>query len=181
MLPDTEQIATALLEKIEPINTEGDFDDLILRRRKDRPSATETAYLQAFPKEFSEFVARFDLDHFSIGNIDFGRGSYFDFLVETNKVDEFGMGWWGKGDRPAHLHLIATSDPHSIIIDNNNGKIHAIDENSRFDEFILATGFDLFFRCVGSKLLGKISIAQAMTLSASNCVEFWENIPSWDG
>jgi hypothetical protein len=95
-----------------------------------------------WPADFKEFLKRYDFGRLELGLVHFcGNGQYLDGLIRFNSY----------GGRPPDLMLIASSDPHLILLNLKDGSVLALDNELGWEEAILvARTFELFMRGIGT-------------------------------
>jgi hypothetical protein len=105
------------------------------------------------PREFTEYIARFDFGRLTIGPVAFGSGGdYLKELIETNQH----FCWWGGGKRPDNLLMVGNSDPYVLLLNASSGEILAMDRESEWTKAPpIARHFDLFVRGLGTVMLGR--------------------------
>jgi hypothetical protein len=100
----------------------------------------------ALPKSFPDLLTRFRFGGLSIGGVFFGRFDRYDeYLVTMNAESQFP--WWGGGERPGDLVLIAGTDGYVVLLDVKTGRILAYDRNGNWTEAEeIASSFETFVR-----------------------------------
>lgn len=175
MLLSMNEISTALAARFS--HFDGEMDDMILTcggfditeiERLERDMAV------VFPGDFKDFLMCYNLNNFSLGSVVFGHGGhYIDKLRGLNSRNELSQ-WWGKGERPADLFVIAYNDPYTICLNTGDSKVYAVTSGSVFTCLKpVAKNFTLFFRGVASAFLNP-SLASFIEIEVgSQCSEFW--------
>lgn len=139
----------------------------------------ETSLATRLPRELRDFLCRYDLGSLTIGPIVFGVDcSYLGNVIEWNTNTR----WWGIGQRPAELLMIAISDPFALLLNTRTGGVLAMDtERSWQDAPIIATSFCTFFRGIGTVMLSRnatvdhVELARAVSvIVGSGDVAFWQ-------
>lgn len=178
MLLNLSEILTALESKFSPFK--GEMDDLILMRGGcdiNEINELEHELNVILPDDFKDFLINYNVDNFSLGSIAFGNGSsYIHKLGELNSRNELSQ-WWGKGERPSNLLVIAYNDPYTICLNVNNGEVYAVTPESGLNNLKpIAKNFTLFFRGVANIFLGHSAISIVEVEVESKCNEFWVNV-----
>ena len=106
---------------------------------------------------FKELLLRFNLGEFTIGPIAFcSTGNYLSWLIENNRDDASQhYSWWGSGQRPSDVLLIANSDPYAVLLDNATEAISAFKHGESWndDTIVVANDFGRFIRGLGTVFL----------------------------
>lgn len=138
----------------------------------------EQALAVAFPENFRELIARFDFGNLTIGPIVFGICG--DYLAEIAGLNQK-TGWWGRGERPDNLLMIANSDPFAILMDTRSGCVYALDpELGPQGTYKIADTFLSFFLGVGTTVLMRQQVEDRSGLATAVSVGVGsEHAPFW--
>jgi hypothetical protein len=114
-------------------------------------SQCETTLSISFPRNLREILSTYDFGNLTIGPIAFcATGDYPSELIEYNGNLE----WWGEGQRPNNLIMIANSDPFVILLDISRESVIAVDpELGLKNASVVADGIENFLRGVGTIIL----------------------------
>jgi len=119
----------------------------------------------AFPEDFRELIARFDFGNLTIGPIVFGASG--DYLAETTELNQE-TGWWGPGERPGNLLMIANSDPFAILLEIRSGCVYALDPDLGLQRtHKIAHAFVSFFLGVGTIVLMRQQVEDRHALATA--------------
>jgi hypothetical protein len=157
-----------------------DMSDLVLKRRTSPPTninILERSINTRLPNEFRLFIERYNMDNFTLGAISFGTNDdYIEQLIEMNADDEFSR-WWTGSLRPSNTIAIATSDPYTILINTENGKISAITSESKMTNLeTIACNFSMFARGVGTIFLKQGNPSEVEIAVRAENSEFWREL-----
>ncbi|KAF6686156.1 SMI1/KNR4 family protein [Pseudomonas sp. EKM23D] len=180
MLLTIEQIESQLKTKFKPFGS--DMNDLILKRRTSPPiniNMLEKSINTKIPNEFRLFIEKYNMNNFTLGPISFGTSEdYIEQLIEINTDNEFCRWWTGKS-RPANTIAIATSDPYTILLNTENGKIFAITSESNMSDWkTIACNFEMFARGVGTIFLKQGDPSEVVSAVNAENGEFWQELLS---
>jgi hypothetical protein len=91
-----------------------------------------------WPAEFREFLCRYDFGDLTLGLVHFcGNGRYLDSLAMFNSSPR----------RPPELLVVASSDPHLILLNLDDGSVLALANDLGWDATMpVARDFELFMR-----------------------------------
>ncbi|SCC12963.1 hypothetical protein GA0061071_106175 [Kosakonia oryzendophytica] len=174
-LADIEQ---RLAEKFLPL--EGEMDELLLKQRREPVGdicALEQILNVRLSGDFLAFLSRYDLDHFSLGNIAFGTGEdYLAQVIALNQSEAFNR-WWPGVSRPEGIIVIALSDPYTLLLNTLNQRVYAItSEPTAADDDPVADSFALFIRGVGSLFLQAAHPQEVASAVGAVNLAFWQEI-----
>ncbi|MFG0756341.1 SMI1/KNR4 family protein [Pseudomonas sp. TYF_14] len=180
MLLTIEQIESQLRTKFEPLGSE--MYDLILKRRTSPPTninMLENSINAKIPSEFLLFIQEYNINNFTLGPISFGTNEdYIKQLIEINTDDDFSR-WWTEKSRPTNTIAIATSDPYTILLNTENGKIFAITSESKISDCkAIACNFEMFARGVGTIFLKQGTPSEVISAVHAESGEFWQELMS---
>ncbi|MFJ4112031.1 hypothetical protein [Pseudomonas sp. NPDC089758] len=180
MLLTMEQIESELRTKFEPFGS--DMNDLILKRRtspRKNINILENSISAKIPSDFLMFIQQYDMKNFTLGPISFGtHKDYIEQLIEINADNEFSR--WRTGKlRPSNTIAIATSDPYTILLNTENGRIFAITSESKMSDWkTIAFNFEAFARGVGTIFLKQGNASEIIPAVHAENGEFWEELLS---
>lgn len=102
----------------------------------------ETRLGWRLPADFRALLQAYDFGDLTLGLVQFcGSGRYLQDLLAFN----------AHPGRPAHLLLVAGSDPHLILLDLADGRVLALDNELGWEAAIpAARTFELFMRGLGT-------------------------------
>lgn len=178
MLLDLDEISAALTVRFSPFGEE--LADMILTHGGVDLADIELLERElavVLPDDFRLFLMNYSLDNFSLGSFAFGQGTpYVIKLKELNTENELNQ-WWGAGERPADLLVIAYSDPYTLCLNTTSGAIYAVTAASDLSDLsAIAKSFDLFFRGAASVFLGAIPAADAGVAANGKDDDFWQSL-----
>lgn len=139
---------------------------------------TEVKLSMHFPIVFRKLISSFDFGNLTIGPVVFcAKGDYLNELIDLNE----NVYWWGSGQKPSNLIMIANSDPFAILLDETEGKVLAMDSELGWQKpIVIAKDFYNFIRGVGTVMLrrnntnDKSQLAQIVHEEVgSQSYEFW--------
>ena len=140
-----------------------DLSDLVLHSQAHDIDANLRALERnlnlVLPETFKQLNRAYDLSQFTLGNISFGFGGHYLQSIQASNQDEQFSPWWQGDARPQSRILIAAGDPFAVIMDCESHNIYALDSSGQYEH--IATDFDLFFRGMGSVVLGHVSSLEA--------------------
>lgn len=127
-LMSVEEIKAELDREFTPLEPTLTGFRLIEKNTPDSPiKSTEKLISTNFPNGFRELIAKFDFGNLTIGPIVFcSSGDYLAELVELN----LNAMWWGGGQQPENIIMIANSDPFAILLNTNSGSVYAFDSET---------------------------------------------------
>lgn len=104
-----------------------------------------------FPSDFQRIISTYNFGNLTIGPIAFcATGDYSIELIEYNES----IAWWGDGQRPANLTMVANSDPFAIILNVNSGEVLAMDPELGWEKsHRISANFENFVRGIGSIII----------------------------
>lgn len=103
------------------------------------------------PATFRQPVKEYNFGKLTIGPVVFCNNG--DYLSELTKLNT-NVGWWGRGERPVDLIMVANSDPFAILLDLKKGVVLAMDVERGWQAAnMVASSFDLFVQGVGTTML----------------------------
>jgi len=180
MLLTIEQIEYQLNEKFMRFGD--DMNDLILKRRKSSPtniSMLENFINTSIPNSFKLFIQKYDMNNFTLGPISFGTNEdYIEQLLQINTGEDFSR-WWTGDLRPTNTIAIATSDPYTILLNTENGKLFAITSESKMTDWkTIACDFEIFARGIGTIFLKQGNSSDVANAVSAEDSEFWQEISS---
>ena len=149
-----------------------DFDDIRLKEPglgSAEIERCEEGLTVRFPPDFRRFIARFDVGSLTIGAVSFCHtGDVVREVTDKNTRDPLGCAWWGNGERPPSLLMIAGTDPYTIVLDTGSNEVHSLDPELGISEMrVIASDFDLFLRGIGTVFLRRVNDRLDDPLSAS--------------
>jgi hypothetical protein len=115
------------------------------------------------PLAFRDMIKTFNFGRLTIGPVVFcNAGDYLKELVELNTS----INWWGEGQRPINLLMVANSDPYAILLNVNTGHILAMDVERGWQHAMhIANGFDVYLRGVGTTMLRRNELGDKALLA----------------
>ncbi|MDL2186599.1 SMI1/KNR4 family protein [Pseudomonas sp. ChxA] len=133
----------------------------------------------SIPNEFKLFIQKYNINNFTLGPISFGTNEdYIEQLIDINTDNEFRR-WWTGNSRPADTIAIATSDPYTILLNTENGKIFAITSESNMSDWqTIACNFEMFARGVGTVFLKQGKPSEVVTAVNAENSKFWHELSS---
>ncbi|WP_312689872.1 nuclease [Kosakonia sp.] len=178
MLLTLADIEQQLAEKFSPFD--GEMDELLLIKRRGPVGdirALEQSLNVRLSGDFLAFLSRYDLDHFSLGNIAFGTGQdYLAQVIALNQGDAFNR-WWPGVRRPEGIIVIALSDPYTLLLNTLDQRVYAMtSEPTAADDGPVADSFALFIRGVGSLFLQAASPQEVAGAVGAVNLAFWQEI-----
>ena len=116
-----------------------------------------------FPAAFRDLIKAFDFGRLTIGPVAFGHtGDYLKELTHLNTQ----VRWWGEGQRPAHLLLVANSDPYAILLDTGTGGVRAMDPGrDRKTSTDIGNGFQTYIRALGTAILRRERVVDKLSFA----------------
>ncbi len=110
-----------------------------------------------WPADFREFLNRYDFGRLTLGPVAFcGNGHYLNDLVTLN----------GRRGRPSELLVIASSDPHLILLNLKDGSVLALDNELGWEAAMpVARTFELFMRGLGTMAEARVRRAAPPSLA----------------
>ena len=179
MLLTYAQIETALMRRFAHVIDDDeilDLHDLLLiphlRDPTDSSSAFEQAMGMNLPPSLHEFLRLYQVDDFSMANVQFGQGeAYLHHVFALNHADAL-CPWWQGKMRPVNQLLMAVTDGYALILDVNTGAVWALDqENSDMD--LVAHDFENFFRALATVYLSEVGLDEVLTQLHVDSSGFW--------
>lgn len=153
----------------------------------DAISELESALGCHLPDDFKRTIETYRLSGFSLGPIDFSSGvDYLRSIYENNRSSDEPR-WWGSGDRPEELLLIAVSDRFPLLISTVNSDIITYDMDSARDRSLIrvASCFSMLMRGAGTMVVrrgdGDVSVSFTLNILKATGGEpaseiFWRTI-----
>ena len=148
---------------------------------ENKVKAVEHQLRVIFPDEFRKSISEFDFGNLTIGPVAFCfAGDYLKELIDLNS----GTRWWGSGDRPRDLLMVANSDPFAILLNVDDGSVHAMDSQQGVQSgFKIAENFRLFFLGLGTAMLKRNEVPDPYAFATdigstvgSGPLDFWMNL-----
>ena len=179
MLLTYTQIETALLRRFAHVIDDDeilDLHDLLLIPHLLDPADSITEFEQAMgmnlPTSLREFLRLYQVDDFSMANVQFGQGeAYLHHVFALNHPDA-SCPWWQGKMRPVNLLLMALTDGYALILDVNTGAVWALDQdNSGMD--LVAHDFEDFFRALATVYLSEVGLNEVLAQLKVNSSGFW--------
>ena len=179
MLLTYAQIETALMRRFAHVIDDDeilDLHDLLLIPHLLDPVDNITEFEQAMgvvlPTSFHQFLRLYQVDDFSMANVQFGQGeAYLHHVFAMNHPDTL-CPWWQGKMRPVNQLLIALTDGYALILDNNTGAVWALEqENSGMD--LVAHDFEDFFRALATVYLSEVGLDEVLTQLHVDSSGFW--------
>ena len=114
-------------------------------------SNCESTLSVGFPSDFRRLISIYDFGSLTIGPVAFcATGDYSNELIDYNEH----VAWWGGGQRPLNLIMIANSDPFAILINVNTSEILALDAELGWKNSVrVSESFEMFVRGIGTVIL----------------------------
>ena len=179
MLLTYAEIETALLRRFAHVIDDDeilDLHDLLLIPHLLDPADSFTEFEQAMgvvlPTSFRQFLRQYQVDDFSMANVQFGQGdAYLHHVFALNHADAL-CPWWQGKMRPVNQLLMAVTDGYALILDVNTGAVWALDqENSGMD--LVAHDFEDFFRALATVYLSEVGLNEVLAQLKVNSSGFW--------
>ncbi|MDO4878240.1 MAG: SMI1/KNR4 family protein [Neisseria sp.] len=148
-------------------------------------SNTEQTLGITFPPAFKNTISTYDLGNFEINDIHFGHtGDYLAELSALNTPDPWGGKWWQGETRPSDIIAIALSDPHTYLLDCQNGRIYALLSDDEWEKWrIIAQDFPTFLRIMATIAINNTEgrpqandLSQILSATSSQAEHFWRHI-----
>ena len=180
MLLTYAQIETALLRRFAHVIDDDeivDLHDLLLIPHLLDPTDSITEFEQAMgvvlPTSLREFLRQYQVDDFSMANVQFGQGeAYLNHVLVMNHSDAL-YPWWQDKMRPVNQLLMAGTDGYELILDVYTGAVWALDqENSAMD--LVAHDFEDFFRALATEYLSEVGLDEVLNLLHVDSSGFWK-------
>ena len=179
MLLTYAQIETALLRRFAHVIDDDeivDLQDLLLIPHLLAPTDSLTEFEQvmglSLPTSFRGFLNHYQVDDFSVANVQFGQGeAYLHHVFAMNHQDTL-CPWWQGKMRPVNQLLMALTDGYALILDANTGAVWALDqENNGMD--LVAHDFEDFFRALATVYLSEVGLNEVLAQLKVNSSGFW--------
>ena len=179
MLLTYAQIETALLRRFAHIIDDDeivDLQDLLLIPHLLAPTDSIAEFEQAMglslPTSFRGFLNHYQVDDFSVANVQFGQGeAYLHHVFAMNHADAL-CPWWQDEMRPVNQLLIAVTDGYALVLDVSMGAVWALDnEDSTMD--LVAHDFEDFFHALASVYLSAVGLDEVLALLNVEPSGFW--------
>ena len=180
MLLTYAQIETALQRRFAHVIDDDeivDLQDLLLIPHLLAPTDSITEFEQAMglslPTSFRQFLNHYQVDDFSVANVQFGQGeAYLHHVFAMNHADTV-CPWWQGEMRPVNQLLIAVTDGYALVLDVSTGAVWALNqENSAMD--LVAHDFKDFFHALASVYLSAVGLDAVLALLNVEPSGFWE-------
>ena len=180
MLLTYAQIETALLRRFAHVIDDDeivDLHDLLLIPHLLDPIGSITEFEQTMgmnlPTSLREFLWQYQVDDFSMANVQFGQGeAYLHHVFAMNHADAL-CPWWQGKMRPVNLLLVAVTDGYVLILDVYTGAVWALDqENSAMG--LVAHDFEDFFRALATVYLSDVGLDEVLAQLKVEPSGFWE-------
>jgi len=119
----------------------------------------------SFPSDFRRLISEYDFGNLTIGPIAFcASGDYQGELLDFNECTR----WWGSGERPANLIMIANSDPFAILLDVDTGEVLSMDaELGLHKSTVVSKTFENFLGGIGTTILLRNNVDEKEILAKS--------------
>ena len=179
MLLTYAQIETALLRRFAHIIDDDeilDLHDLLLIPHLLDPVDNITEFEQAMgvvlPTSFHQFLRLYQVDDFSMANVQFGQGeAYLHHVFAMNHPDTL-CPWWQGKMRPVNQLLMALTDGYALILDASTGAVWTLEqENSGMD--LVAHDFEDFFRALATVYLSEVGLDEVLNQLNVDSSGFW--------
>ena len=173
------QIETALLRRFAHVIDDDeilDLHDLLLIPNLLDPTDSITEFEQAMgvvlPTSLRDFLRLYQVDDFSMANVQFGQGeAYLHHVFAMNREDA-SCPWWQGKMRPVNQLLMAVTDGYALILDVHTGAIWALDqENGGMD--LIAHDFEDFFRALATVYLSEVGLDEVLAQLHVDSSGFW--------
>jgi hypothetical protein len=139
------------------------------------------------PSDFSEMLLRYNFGRVEIAHIFFGHmPDYVSFLISTNTDVQFPrFPWWGGGERPDSLILIAYTEAYSLLMDLNNSAVEGgLKAEGWGDRKRISLTFELLVRGAGTLHLLRddaddlqnLGNEVALACGADRANTFWQEV-----
>ena len=179
MLLTYAQIETALMRRFAHVIDDDeivDLHDLLLIPLLLDPTDTITEFEQAMgmnlPTSLREFLRLYQVDDFSMANVQFGQGEANLHHVFAMNYQDALCPWWQGKMRPVNQLLMALTDGYALILDLNTGGVWALDnEDSAMD--LVAHDFEDFFRALATVYLSEVGLNEVLAQLKVNSSGFW--------
>ena len=180
MLLTYAQIETALLRRFAHVIDDDeivDLQDLLLIPHLLAPTDSLTEFEQvmglSLPTSFRGFLNHYQVDDFSVANVQFGQGEvYLHHVFAMNHADAL-CPWWQGKMRPVNQLLIAVTDGYALVLDIGTGAVWALDnEDSTMD--LVAHDFEDFFCALATVYLSAVGLDEVLALLNVEPSGFWE-------
>ena len=179
MLLTYAQIETALLRRFAHVIDDDeivDLQDLLLIPHLLAPTDSLTEFEQvmglSLPTSFRQFLNHYQVDDFSVANVQFGQGEvYLHHVFAMNHADAL-CPWWQGKMRPVNQLLIAVTDGYALVLDIGTGAVWALDnEDSTMD--LVAHDFEDFFCALATVYLSAVGLDEVLALLNVEPSGFW--------
>ena len=180
MLLTYAQIETALMRRFAHVIDDDeilDLHDLLLIPHLLDPTDSitefELAMGMSLPTSFRGFLNHYQVDDFSVANVQFGQGEvYLHHVFAMNHADAW-CPWWQGEMLPVNQLLMAVTDGYALILDVYTGAVLALDqENSGMD--LVAHDFEDFFRALATVYLNDMGLDEVLAQLKVEPSGFWE-------
>ena len=180
MLLTYAKIETALMRRFAHVIDDDeivDLHDLLLIPHLLDPADSITEFEQAMgvvlPTSLREFLRLYQVDDFSIANVQFGQGeAYLHHVFAMNHAETL-CPWWQGKMRPVNQLLMAVTDGYALISDVNTGAVWALDNvDSAMD--LVAYDFEDFFRALATVYLSEVGLDEVLAQLKVEPSGFWE-------
>ncbi|KZE82999.1 hypothetical protein AV926_05495 [Myroides marinus] len=130
--------------------------------------------------DFKEVVTQYDLDEFTLANIQFGVGGcYMDRLSELNNKDNY----WYKDCVSAGVVVVGLGDPYTVLLSIDDGVIYVVSVETSFENKLkIADTFSFLIRGLGTAFYARRKgreeefLVLAKEYFGENSLTFWEEI-----
>ena len=179
MLLTYAQIETALLRRFAHVIDDDeilDLHDLLLIPHLLDPTDSITEFEHTLgvvlPISFRQFLSQYQVDDFSMANVQFGQGEAYLHHVFTMNHQDTLCPWWQGKMRPVNQLLMALTDGYALILDASTGAVWALEqENSGMD--LVAHDFESFFRVLATVYLSEVGLDEVLAQLHVDSSGFW--------